>query len=134
MKIKLLLIALIISGSLFAQTTINYPQQVVNYGALYPVAEGVWDSDGVTLGMWSNNGNTHAAWRNFTEDGTTAGAPSTMAVGDSFTITTFATRAWGQIGVSLLSSPSATTTWEDRFNNYAVQVNLDGNSGVFDLP
>lgn len=130
---QIYLLLFLISGALYAQTTVNYPQQVINYSALNPAAEGVWDSDAVTLGMWANSGITHVAWRNFTEDGTTTGTPSIMAIGDSFTITTSATRAWGQIGVALLSSPT-TTSWADRFSNYAVQVNLDGNSGAFDLP
>jgi hypothetical protein len=56
-----------------------------------------------------------------------------MAVGNSFTITVSATQAsYGVIGLSLLSSPTATTTWADRINNYAVQVNLNGNSGAND--
>ena len=82
--------------------------------------------------MWANfNAKQSVAWRNFTEDGTTTGTASTMQVDDSFTITVSATQAsFGVIGLALLSSPSANTTWDDRINNYAVQVNLNGNSGA----
>jgi len=84
--------------------------------------------------MWANfDAKQSVAWRSFTEDGTTTGTPSTMAVGDSFTITVSATQAsFGMIGIALLSSPSATATWTDRINNYAVQVNLNGNGGAND--
>lgn len=123
-----------ITGALYAQTTVDYTQQVANYNAFFGDGGGNFDSGATEFGMWANGGNTKSvAWRNFTEDGTTSGTPSTMAIGDSFTITISATRAWGQIGVALLSSPS-TLTWDDRFSNYAVQINLDGNSGAFDLP
>lgn len=49
-----------------------------------------------------------------------------MPIGDSFTITVNAKRAYDQIGIALLSSPTATVSWADRHNNYAVQVNLNG--------
>lgn len=118
---------------LTAQTTINYPQQVANY-TTFSDGAGAFDDGTTQLGMWANGGSIKqvAAWRNFTEDGTTGGTPSTMAVGDSFTITLNATRAYGQIGIALLSSPSGTASWNDRINNYAVQVNLNGNGGAFD--
>ena len=134
MKTKLLLIALFITGTLFAQTTISYPQQTVNYYAAFEDGGGSYDASGTELGMWANfNAKQSVRWRNFTEDGTTGGVLSTMAVGDSFTITVSATQAsFGVIGLSLLSSPSATAVWDDRFNNYAVQVNLNGNGGAND--
>jgi len=137
MKKLYLLIFLISFVSLNAQTTVPYAQRVANYDAFFSDGGGNFDDGTEQFGMWANIGGTakqSVAWRNFTEDGTTTGTPSTMAVGDSFTITVSATRAYVQIGIALLSSPTATTTWADRINNYAVQVNLDGNSGAFDLP
>ncbi|RIA08620.1 putative secreted protein (Por secretion system target) [Flavobacteriaceae bacterium MAR_2010_72] len=117
-----------------AQTTINYPQRVANYGAFFTDSGGNFDSGADEFGMWANGGGAKqsVAWRSFTEDGTTTGTPSTMAVGDSFTITVSATQAsFGVIGCALLSSPT-TTSWADRISNYAVQVNLNGNSGAND--
>ncbi|MGM5469473.1 hypothetical protein ACS386_04290 [Flavobacteriaceae bacterium LMO-SS05] len=118
-----------------AQTTVNYPQQVANYNALFSDGGGQFDNGATEFGMWANIGGTakqSVAWRSFTEDGTTTGTPSTMAIGDSFTITLSATQAsFGVIGLALLSSPS-TTNWADRISNYAVQVNLNGNSGAND--
>ena len=136
MKTKLLLIFLSFSFAttfLSAQTTITYPQQVANYTTFFNDGGGNFDNGPMELGMWANGGNKQSVgWKNFTQNGTTTGTPSIMAVGDSFTITLNATRAWGQIGIALLSGPTATASWEDRINNYAVQVNLNGNSGAFD--
>lgn len=134
MKTKLLLLALIITGSLYAQTTIPYPQQTVNYYAAFEDGGGSYDNGATELGMWANfDAKQSVRWRNFTEDGTTGGTPSTMSVGDTFTTTVSATQAsFGVIGLSLLSSPSATAVWDDRINNYAVQVNLNGNGGAND--
>lgn len=120
---------------LSAQTTINYTQQVANYSNFFSDSGGNFDNGADEFGMWANGGGAKqsVAWRNFTEDGTTSGNASTMAVGDSFTITVSATQAsFGVIGLALLSNPTATTTWADRINNYAVQVNLNGNGGAND--
>lgn len=121
--------------SLNAQTTVNYPQQSGNYNAFFSDSGGSFDNGTDEFGMWANGGGAKqsVAWRNFTEDGTTTGTASTMAVGDSFTITVSATQSsFGQIGLALLSSPTATSSWAERINNYAVQVNLNGNGGAND--
>lgn len=126
---------LVSSFGLNAQTTVPYPQRVANYSAFFSDGGGAFDSGADQFGMWANGGGAKqsVAWRSFTEDGTTTGTPSTMAVGDSFSITVSATQAsFGVIGLALLSSPSATSTWADRINNYAVQVNLNGNGGAND--
>jgi hypothetical protein len=125
---------LVSSFGLNAQTTVPYPQRVANYNAFFSDSGGNFDNGADEFGMWANGGGAKqsVAWRSFTEDGTTTGTPSTMAVGDSFTITVSATQAsYGVIGCALLSNPS-TTSWADRISNYAVQVNLNGNSGAND--
>jgi hypothetical protein len=133
---KLYTILFLISAfSLSAQTTINYVQQTANYDAFFSDNGGNFDEGADQFGMWANGADPKqsVAWRTFTEDGTTTGTPSTMAIGDSFTITVSATQAsYGVIGLALLSSPTSTATWDDRINNYAVQVNLNGNSGAND--
>lgn len=124
----------IISLGVFAQTTIQYQQRVTNYDAIFFDSGGHFDNGADELGMWANGGGAKqsVAWKNFTQTGLTDGTPTVMAIGDSFTITVAATQAYGQIGVSLLSNPSATAGWDDRHNNYAVQVNLNGNGGAYD--
>lgn len=126
---------LVSSIGLNAQTTVPYAQRAANYNAFFSDNGGNFDSGADEFGMWANGGGAKqsVAWRSFTEDGTTTGTPSTMSVGDSFTITLSATQAsFGVIGLALLSSPTTTATWADRINNYAVQVNLNGNSGTND--
>jgi hypothetical protein len=115
-----------------AQTTINYPQRIANYDAFFTDGGGNFDDGTDNVGMWANfNAKQSVAFRNFTETGLPGGTASTMSIGDSFTITVSATQAsFGVIGLALLSSPIATTSWADRINNYAVQVNLNGNSGA----
>ena len=138
MKKLYLLIFLISSISLSAQTTVPYAQSNANYNSIFIDGPGggvgTYDAS-PGFGMYAHNDGAKqvAAWRDFTEDGTTTGTPSTMAVGDSFTITVSATQAsFGVIGLALLSSPTAKVSWADRINNYAVQVNLNGNSGAND--
>ncbi|MBU2939105.1 T9SS type A sorting domain-containing protein [Lacinutrix sp. C3R15] len=115
-----------------AQTTVNYSQRQENYQIVANGA-GVYDDGTENLGMWANyDAKEVVGFRNFTETGLPGGTASTMAIGDSFTITLSATRAYGQIGVALLSSPTSTATWLDRHNNYAVQVNMNGNGGSYD--
>lgn len=125
---------LIAAFSLNAQTTISYPQRMANYNAFFTDGGGNFDELTDQFGMWANfNAKQSVAFRNFTETGLSGGTPTTMAIGDSFTITVRATQAsYGVIGLALLSSPTGTATWADRINNYAVQVNLNGNSGAND--
>ena len=128
----LLLASALITG---AQTTITYPQRAANYVATFTDSGGSFDSGADQFGMWANGSGAKqsVAWRNFTETGLPGGTATTMNVNDSFTITVSATQSsFGVIGVALLSSPSSTGSWADRINNYAVQVNLNGNSGAND--
>ncbi|MCI2228206.1 T9SS type A sorting domain-containing protein [Polaribacter sp. MSW13] len=127
-----LLTTMLFSTLSIAQTTVNYPQREANYHTHFGSGGGKYDNGVDELGMWANFDAKQAiAWRNFTDDGTTTGNATTMEVGDTFKISLAAYRAYGQIGISLLSSPTATATWEDRINNYAVQVNLNGNGGAY---
>lgn len=114
-----------------AQTTVSYDQRAENYYATFTDGGGNFNSGSDEFGMWANSSGSKqsVAFRNFTETGLPGGTATTMAVGDSFTITLSATRAYGVIGLALLSSPSSTSSWDDRINNYAVQVNLNGESG-----
>ena len=129
---KIYILVLIASTlAIGAQTTVNYPQRVANYDITFTDGGGNYNDGTENFGMWANSAPKQSvAFRNFTESGVPGGTATTMAVGDSFTITVSATQAsYGVIGLALLSSPSATASWADRINNYAVQVNLNGNGG-----
>lgn len=128
MKTKLLLlITLFFSTYTFAQTLVSYPQRTSEY-SFFSSNAGSFDEGADELGMWANGSSPQQiiGWRNFTESGLTGGTTSTMSINDSFTITVSATRAYTQIGIALLSSPTSIVNWNDRHNNYAVQVNLNG--------
>jgi hypothetical protein len=116
-----------------AQTTVSYTQRAENYSATFTDGGGNYNNGADQFAMWANStGNKQSvAWRNFTETGLSGGIATTMNVNDSFTITVSATQAsYGVIGLALLSTPSSTGSWADRINNYAVQVNLNGNNGA----
>lgn len=132
MEKKYLLILCFLTFILNAQTTVNYPQRAANYDVTFSDGGGNYDSGEDQFGMWANfNAKQSVAWRNFTETGLPDGSLSTMSVNDSFTISLSATQAsYGVIGVALLSNPNSTDSWDDRTNNYAVQVNLNGNNGA----
>lgn len=120
------LLFLICLTSLYSNGQVNYGQRTSNYSKLADGGD-IFDHNTDEIGLWANTGNKQVvAWRNFTDDGTLSGTPITMESGDSFEITLNATRAFGQIGIALLASPIATSTWGDRHNNYAAQVNLNG--------
>tara|TARA_B110000503_G_C7128705_1_gene405849 strand:- start:65 stop:985 length:921 start_codon:yes stop_codon:yes gene_type:complete len=132
---KIYILVLIASTlAIGAQTTVNYPHRAANYDATFTDGGGSFDDGTDNFGMWANNdAKQSVAFRNFTATGLVGGTATTMNVGDSFTITVSATQAsYGVIGLALLSSPSSTASWDDRINNYAVQVNLNGNSGAND--
>jgi hypothetical protein len=132
MKTKLLLIISLIFAYGNSQTTTTYDQRVAHYSN-FSDGGGTFDQSTDEVGMWANSGNKQvASWRSFTDTGLPGGSAGNMEVGDNFRITVNATQAYGQIGVALLASPSATASWNDRHNNYAVQVNLNGNSGAYD--
>ena len=133
MKTKLLLFSVLISFFGNAQT-ITHLQQSTNYDASFTNDSGLYNDTGfMTMNLWTweaggGDGILQvAAWKKFTDNGLPSGNPMTMAVGDKFKINTTASKSWaGQIGVSLLSSPSATASYADAHNNYAVQVNKNG--------
>lgn len=132
MKTKLLLFSVLISFFGNAQT-ITHVQQSTNYDATFTNDGGLYNDTGfMTMNLWTWEAGGDgimqvAAWKKFTDNGLPSGNSMTMAVGDSFKINITTSKSWaGQIGVSLLSSPSATAAYTDRHNNYAVQVNKNG--------
>lgn len=113
----------------YSQTTVTYTQQTSSYDANWTTGTaGHFNNGGTELAMYANGSGTKqvVSWKNFTEDGTTSGTASTMAVGDVFKISLATYRAYDQLGIALLSSPTTGSSWAQRHSNYAVQVNLNG--------
>ena len=115
-----------------SQTTTTYTQQSANYPVTFTDGGGNWSSGSYQLGLWANSGGTakqSVAFRKFTTTGTTTDMTSnlrSLKIGDSLVITLSCTMAYGEIGFSLLSSPTSRGSWADRLNNAAVSVRLDG--------
>ncbi|NOR28404.1 MAG: T9SS type A sorting domain-containing protein [Lutibacter sp.] len=126
----LFLSVLTVYNIVYAQTIVQYVQQVENYHTSFiDAGPGSGLNNGsseIIMFAHTDGAKQVVAWRDFTQDGLTDGIQSTMEVGDSFTITVATTQAQGQIGIALLSNPTSTTSWADRQNNYAVQLNLNG--------
>ncbi len=115
-----------------SQTTTTYTQQAANYPTNLSDGGGNFNSGSYQYGQWANNGNKKSVgWRKFTTTGTTTDLTTnlrSLKIGDSVVITLSCTRAYGEIGFSLLSSPTARASWTDRLNNAAISVRLDGPS------
>lgn len=114
-----------------AQTSVNYEQRVAHYDAAAVFssgAGGIFNNSTNEVGMYANaSGSKQAvAWRRFKTNGDNTGADTELGIGTEFKITVAAKRAYGRIGVALLSSPTAFGSWANREENAAVSVNLDG--------
>ncbi len=129
----LILCCCVYSGRLSAQsTTVSYTlQQSTFYTSNNPGGGGDYNPNGFQLGMYANSTSPKefVRWAYLGTAGGTSNNSSTqrpMKVGDIFTISLSAEQAYGEIGVSLLASPTSEASWADRLNNDAIAVNLDG--------
>jgi autotransporter-associated beta strand protein len=97
----------------------TFPTQFNNGGDFY--------SNGTTeLGMWANNGSKQTvAWRNFETDGNNTGSNRSLQVGDVFTITVAATRAFGQIGFSLNAGGTQGSSYANNISGSRLYFNTD---------
>ncbi len=115
---------------LFGQTTVTYTQQVANYYATWTTGTaGSFNQGANQVGMFANGAGTKQVvrWRKFRTDGSGASTSDrSLQVGDQFVVTISATRANGRMGFALLANPTATASWADRENNYAISFNMDG--------
>ncbi len=112
-----------------AQLSVTYTQQTGNYYSVFNSGtSGSYNQGAFQLGMYAHGAapKQTVAWRKFRTDasGSSTGNRA-MQIGDQFTITLSATRAYGKIGFALLASP-ATGSFANRESNYALSVNLDG--------
>ena len=126
---KYFLLFFLITNLCFAQVTTNYPQRASHYTSVTD-GGGLFDEGTDQVGLWANQGNKQSlVFRSFDSNGDGSGDAVTMDAGDSFTITLSATRAYGEIGVALLNSPTATASWADKTNNSIAYCVLAGPNG-----
>jgi len=122
----LLLAALLVPERALAQTTVTYVLQDSNFPTQFNSGGDFFNQGATELGMWANNGAKQtAAWRNFTIDGSPGAAARNLQVGDVFTITVAATRAFGQIGFSLNAGGSQGGSYANNISGSRMFINTD---------
>ena len=115
-----------------AQTTVNYVEQTTYFNVasnFISSTAGSYNPNAHQMGMYAHGGGTQqiVAWRQFkTAGNVTAGTTRSLQVGDQFQISFSNCQVYGQLGVALLASPSTRASWNDRWNNAAMSVNLEG--------
>ena len=97
----------------------NFPTQFNSGGDFF--------NQGTTeLGMWANSGAKQTvAWKNFTTDGNNGGSARSLQVGDVFTITVAATRAFGQIGLSLNAGGTQGSSYANNISGSRMYITTD---------
>ncbi len=116
-----------LSVTAFSQaTTVNFTQQTGSF-TTWGDGGGSWNQSATQMGVWANvaPSKQSVVWRTFKTADNNGGSARALKVGDKFTLSISATRAYGQIGFALLSSPS-TGSWVNRESNYSLTVKLDG--------
>ena len=126
---KYFLLFFLITNLCLAQVTTNYPHRDTHYTAVTDGGD-IFNQDTDQVGLWANQGNKQSlVFRAFDSNGDGTGDAITMDPGDTFTITLSAKRAYGEIGVALLNSPTATASWTDKTNNSIAHCILAGPNG-----
>lgn len=131
MRIKntylLILLFIGITFHLNSQTTVTIIQRTEHYSNSFTDGGGSFNQGTDEVGMWANtySNKRSVLWRKLKENGDNTGSERALQVGDIFTITDSARRAYKRIGCALLASPSY-GSWDNRESNYGVSVNLDG--------
>ena len=107
--------------------TVALVQQTGNYNASYDNSGSAFDPDGAQMGMWANGGGAKQTvrWRNFRTAGGSGGNNRNLQIGDLFKITLYATRAYGQIGLSLNAGGTQGTSWDNRVSGSRLYMNTD---------
>ena len=134
---SLLLTTLLIVSCLWSigQTTVNYVEQDTYFngtgstGFFTSSTSGHFNQNSHQMGLYAHGGGTQQVlgWRQFkTAGNVTGGTTRSLQIGDVFQISFSNCQVYGEIGFSLLSSPSARSSWSDRLNNDAISINLDG--------
>ncbi|MFM8808798.1 MAG: hypothetical protein ACKOJB_07840, partial [Chthoniobacterales bacterium] len=96
----------------------SFPAQVNNGGDFF-------NNGSTELGMWANSGSKQTAgWANLGTSGF-SGTARSLQVGDVFTITVAATRAFGQIGFSLNAGGTQGTSYANNISGSRLYINTD---------
>ena len=111
-----------------AQSTVTINWRDSNFPTQFNAGGDFFDQGTAELGMYANVNSTAkqtVAWKNFTIDGSTGGTARNLQVGDVFTITVSATRAFGQIGFSLNAGGTQGSSYANNISGSRMFVNTD---------
>ena len=111
-----------------AQSTVTINWRDSNFPTQFNAGGDFFNEGTAELGMYANINNTAkqtVAWKNFTIDGSTGGTARSLQVGDVFSITVSATRAFGQIGFSLNSGGTQGSSYANNISGSRMFVNTD---------
>ena len=114
------------SGNVLRAEIVSTQFRIADFSNTFADGGGTFDSGASEVGMWANNGNKHiAAWRDLTTTGAAGGVQRSLQVGDVFTVTVNATRAFGQIGFSLNADGTRGGNYANRTDGSRLYINTD---------
>jgi fibronectin-binding autotransporter adhesin len=109
--------------------TVTYTLQDSNFPTQFNSGGDFFNQGSTELGMWANSGAKQtAAWKNFTVDGNNGTTARNLQIGDVFTITVAATRAFGQIGFSLNAGGTQGSSYANNLSGSRMYVSTDNNA------
>jgi autotransporter-associated beta strand protein len=109
-----------------SQTTVAYTMQDANFPTQVNNGGDFFNNGSTELGMWANSGSKQTAgWQNFTTTGAAGGTARNLQVGDIFTTTVAATRAFGQIGFSLNADGTQGTSYANNISGSRMYISTD---------
>ena len=112
-----------------SQTTVTYTMQDANFPTQVNNGGDFFNNGGAELGMWANTGSKQTVgWQNFTTTGAAGGTARNLQVGDVFTTTVAATRAFGQIGFSLNAGGTQGTSYANNISGSRMYISTDNNA------
>ena len=113
-------------------TTVTYVQQTNYFSSIFTSGTaGAFNNGAAEVGMYANtSGNKEvAAWRNLLTGGSGTGSARDLQVGDVFTITVYASSAFGNIGFSLNDNGTQGSSYANRTNGSRLFIQEDGTTG-----
>lgn len=111
---------------------VTYTMQSANFPTTFKSGGGLFSNGVAELGMWANSGSKQVVgWENFSTTGVDGGAARALQVGDQFTLTVSATRAYGQIGFSLNAGGTQGVSYANNINGSRLFIDTNNYGAWF---
>jgi autotransporter-associated beta strand protein len=130
LAIKSIGMPLVVAASMIqvahSQTTVTYTMQDANFPTQFNSGGDFFNSGSTELGMWANSGSKQTVgWQNFSTTGAAGGTARNLQVGDVFTTTVSASRAFGQIGFSLNAGGTQGSSYANNISGSRMYISTD---------